>query len=232
MKLGIFTDSHFSSAELSCGNRYNSEALNRISVALDCFNQQNCDMIICLGDLTDTETEHKREVENLKKLSELFSKCDIPIYVLMGNHDAFAFNVDEFYDVLGEKHRPHNLYAESCNLIFLDACYFENGNHYKRGDSDWTDTFLKDTEALQTSLNKASGNTYIFVHQNIDSSIREDHRISNDVYVRSILERSGKVKTVFQGHYHPGNDSELNGIKYTTFPALCENEAAYYMVEI
>ena len=232
MKLGIFTDSHFSSAELSCGNRYNSDALNRISNALRFFSAQKCDTIICLGDLIDKESEHSKEVENLRKLSELFSTCEIPIYVLMGNHDAFAFDVDEFYNVLGEKYRPNNLYGSSCNLIFSDACCFKNGKHYKPGDSDWTDTFLKDTDVLQMSLNKASGDTYIFVHQNIDSSIREDHRIYNDVYVRSILEKSDKVKTVFQGHYHAGKNSEINGIKYITFPALCEDKNAYFTVEV
>ncbi len=232
MKLGIFTDSHFSSAVLTCGNRYNSEALERISIALNFFSNQKCDIIICLGDLIDKEAKHSKEIENLKKISELFSKCEIPIYVVMGNHDAFAFDVDEFYDVLGEKYRPHNLYNESCNLIFLDACYFKNGNHYKPGDSDWTDTFLKDIDTLEKILSETVGDTHIFIHQNIDSSILENHRISNDASVRSILEKSGKVKTVFQGHYHSGNKSELNGIKYITFSALCENKDAYYIVDI
>ena len=30
MKIGIFTDSHFSSAEVTCGNRYNSRSLEKI----------------------------------------------------------------------------------------------------------------------------------------------------------------------------------------------------------
>lgn len=232
MRLGVFTDSHYSSAEITCGKRYNREAFNRISNALSFFCVQKCDVIICLGDLIDKEIEHSKEVENLKRISDLFSKCEIPIYVLMGNHDAFAFNVDEFYDILGTKCRPINLYNESCNLIFLDACYFKNGKHYKPGDSDWTDTFLKDIDALEKTIKEASGDTHIFIHQNIDPSVLENHRIFNDVCVRSIFENSGKVKTVFQGHYHPGKNSELNGIKYMTFPALCENENAYYIIGV
>ena len=50
--------------------------------------------------------------------------------------------------------------------------------------------------------------------------------------VIAILEESGKVKKVFQGHYHRGSNAEHNGIEYVTFPALCEDENRFYIVEI
>ena len=34
MKLGIFTDSHYSSQEVTCGNRYNSRSLEKIRKAM------------------------------------------------------------------------------------------------------------------------------------------------------------------------------------------------------
>lgn len=54
----------------------------------------------------------------------------------------------------------------------------------------------------------------------------------NDEDVRSILEKSEKVKIAFQGHYHPGSNFAVNGIEYVTLPALCENKNAYYLVTI
>ena len=232
LKIGVFTDSHFSSKEVTCGNRYNNLSLKKINAAFKYFLEEKCDLVICLGDLIDKEDEHTKEIDNLKKISEDLSKYHLRTYVLMGNHDAFAFDEDEFYDILGEQYRPVNEYACNKNLIFIDACYFKNGNHYRRGDSDWTDTYYPKTNELETLLTDVTGNTYIFMHQNIDPAIREDHRLFNADDVRVILEKSNKVKMVIQGHYHPGHKSEFNKILYVAYPAMCENESAYYVMEI
>lgn len=232
MKIGLFTDSHFSSAEVTCGNRYNNKSLKKINEAFEYFTNKNCDLVICLGDLIDKENEHTKEIANLKRISEDLLKYNLKTYILMGNHDAFAFDEDEFYAVLGEQYRPEDIYNSSENLIFLDACYFKSGMHYKPGDSDWTDTFFPETDELDKLLSNITGDAYIFLHQNIDPSIRSDHRLFNDSDVREILEKSNKVKKVFQGHYHPGYKSELNGIYYETYPAMCEQEKAYFVIEL
>lgn len=232
MKTGIFTDSHYSSAELTCGKRFNSKSLAKIKEALEYFRAEECDLVICLGDLIDSENEHENEIKHLEEIATAFENSGMKIFAVMGNHDGFAFDVDEFYGILGEECRPRNLYFDNENLIFIDACYFKNGKHYKRGDSDWTDTFFPHTDKLAKALENVRGNTYIFMHQNIDPSISEDHRLSNDAEVREILEKSGKVKTVFQGHFHPGFQSEHNGISYVAYPAVCENEKAYFIVEL
>ncbi len=232
MKIGIFTDSHFSSAKLTCGNRYNSKSLEKIKQAYKVFGAEKCDLVICLGDLIDREDEHEREIDNLKKVSKVLSDYDIKTYIIMGNHDAFAFDVEEFYNIVGEQYKPENIYADTKNLVFLDACYFRNGAHYKPGDSDWTDTCYPMVDKLEKLLNDIDGDVYVFMHQNIDPVIDFNHRISNCNEVRSILKNSNKVKTVFQGHYHPGMESEHDGIMYITYPAMCVNEKAYYVIEI
>ena len=50
--------------------------------------------------------------------------------------------------------------------------------------------------------------------------------------IHAILRTSGKVKALFQGHYHFGRQSAHDGISYTTFIAMCENEKAFFTVEI
>ena len=45
--------------------------------------------------------------------------------------------------------------------------------------------------------------------------------------VPPFLRDSGKVRKVLQGHYHPGHCSVHQGIEYRTFPALCEQDAAW-----
>lgn len=232
MKLGIFTDPHYSSAKVTCSNRYNSKSLDKITSGLIYFKKQNCNLIICLGDLIDKENNHEKEIENLQAVSNVFALCDIPIFVVMGNHDAFTFNKEEFYNILGTQYHPQNITIDNNNLIFLDTCYFKNGKHYTPGDSDWTDTFLPNAQSLKNQLESLYGNTYIFMHQNIDPAIHESHRLSNDITVRAILEKSGKVKSVFQGHFHQGGSNEIGGIKYITYPAVCSYDNAFYIIEI
>lgn len=226
MKLGIFTDSHYSSSELTCGQRYNSRSLEKIKEAYRIFEDAGCDLVLCLGDLTDTETTYEKECENLRACAAVMDASPLPTLCLMGNHDAFVFTVDAFYDILGENHKPHTVCTEDAVLIFLDACHFATGVHYQPGDSDWTDTYYPDTEDLRKQLVSADKPVCVFLHQDIDPSISEDHRLANDAQIRQILEDSGVVSWVISGHYHPGMESVHHGIRYLTLPALCERETA------
>ena len=70
MKVGIFTDSHFSSAEVTCNNRYNNKSLQKIKRAYEYYDKEKCDMVICLGDLIDTMTD---ELKTL--LAEISGEC-------------------------------------------------------------------------------------------------------------------------------------------------------------
>ncbi len=231
MKIGIFTDSHYSSQELTCGKRYNSRSLLKIKEAYTEFEAQNCDIVICLGDLIDKEHTHLKEIENLKAVADVIKLSPIETVCLMGNHDAFAFTKEEFYEIL-QGCSPENKFYDGKNLIFLDACYFKNGKHYMPGDSDWTDTFLPDVLIFEKTLKEIDGETYIFIHQNIDPLVPENHRLFNADEINNIINKSKSVKAVYQGHYHAGKNSTHNGIEYIAVPAMCENEKVYFIIEI
>lgn len=232
MRIGMFSDPHYSSAEVTCGNRYNSRSLEKIRRAMTFFAENQCDMVIILGDVTDTEPTKEMEIKNLREIAHVLKCNGTRTVCLMGNHDAFVLTPGEFYEHIGVEFCPETITAGQVNLVFLDACYYRSGEHYAPGGSDWTDTFYPHTAQLEKTLDKLTGDTYIFMHQNIDPNIREDHRLFNDAEMRRILEESGKVRGVFQGHYHWGMESEVNGIKYVTLKAMCENDDAQYIFEI
>ena len=231
MKIGIITDVHYSSKKVTCGTRYNSRSLQKLRLAYDYFRKEGCERIVCLGDLIDTEDTVELEMENLRRVGGIMAECPIPTDCLMGNHDAFVLTPEQFYSVLGAV-PPKDKSCGGRNLLFLDACYFRNGCHYAPGDSDWTDTFLPCGEELRKKLEKLSAPTYVFIHQNLDPDIREDHRVHNAEEICRIIERSGIVKAVFQGHYHSGYTSEHNGVRYITLPAVCENEQSFWTFEL
>ena len=101
MKIGLFTDSHYSSQEVTCGCRYNNQSLRKIREAYTAFEAADCDLVICLGDLTDKEDTHQKEAENLREIAELIAASPIPTVCVMGNHDAFTMSAEEFYGILG-----------------------------------------------------------------------------------------------------------------------------------
>ena len=227
MKIGLFTDSHYSSQSLTCGRRYNSESLRKIKEAYEYFKKEKADLVICLGDITDTEDTKEKEIGNLSEIREVMDAFAIKTYILMGNHDAFTFTEEEFYSHLGEEKKP----KDGEGLIFVDACYFKDGRRYMPGDFDWEDTFYPYADELSKKLSSADEGTLIFMHQNTDGNLPSDHRLSNDREIRKILEDSKKVKAVYQGHFHPGAENETEGIKYITLPAMCENEGAYFVID-
>ena len=231
MKLGIFTDSHYSSAEITCSKRYNSKSLNKIKEAYDFFEQEKCDLVICLGDLIDKEDSHKKEIDNLKELAKVIGESPIKTVCVMGNHDGFAFTRDEFYDILPNC-QPIDMSVDGKSLMFLDACYLKSGRHYAPGDTDWTDTFYPKVEELEEKLRTTSDDVYIFIHQNLDTNICSNHCVFNACEINGIIAKYQCVKAVFQGHFHSGNQSMHNSIRYVTFSAMCENDKAYFIEEI
>lgn len=230
MKIGIFTDSHYSSADITCGCRYNNQSLRKIREAYDFFEKANCDLVVCLGDLIDTELTIEQEIANLSEIAKIMGESKIPSVCLMGNHDAFALERDKFYELLGIS-PIEELSMEEKRLLFLDACYFKSGRHYSPGDTDWTDCFLPDENNLKSKLEGITEDTYIFIHQNIDPAVMRNHRIYNADTVFRLINESKVVKCVFQGHYHPGCESEYYGVRYITLPAMCSNENAFRVYE-
>lgn len=230
MKIGFFTDSHYSQFS-TCVGRFNNQSLRKIKEAYAFFEKENCDLVVCLGDLIDHEDSHQKEIENLKEIAFILNNSKIKTVCLMGNHDAFSFDTDEFYKVLNIE-SPKTITCENKTLLFLDACYFKSGEHYTASGGDWTDTFYPFCEELKQTLEGINGDVYIFLHQNLDTSVSKDHLLYNTEEMNDIIAKSKKVKTVYQGHYHKGSRNVINGIKYVTFPAMCQNENCYFIEEI
>ncbi len=230
MKIGIYTDPHYSSQEITCGNRYNSKSLDKMRDAYRDFEAAGCDMVICLGDLTDTEDTKEQELCNMRKIADFFAACPIPTTVVMGNHDAYVFEPAEFYALLGGC-EPRDVVTGNTTLLFLNANYNPDGTPYHPHAFQW-DRCCIPTEGLTHRLAMATGDVFVFLHQNLDAACPDDHRPRNADEVCRILADSGKVKAVYQGHFHWGADTERDGIRYVTLPAMCCYEDTHRIIEI
>ena len=241
MKIGIFADSHYSSYELTCKFRRNNQSLKKIKEAYDYFVSQNCEMVICLGDLIDYERSSAEVLENLKEIAKLVASYSVKTVAIMGNHDAFTISVDDFYSIL-KGCEPEDIMVDGKNLLFLDNCHHKDGTHYTTKGGDYRDTYYPFADELKNKLDTLSGDTYIFMHQPIDPLPWTDYKeheerlkvcecgpefwdecsVVNAQEISDIVEKSGKVKAVYQGHFHFGKREEHNGVKYITVPSMAE----------
>lgn len=232
MKIGLFADPHYSSQELTCGNRRNNLSLGKMRAALEQFAAAGCDRVICLGDLTDTEDTKVQEEANMRAIAALFAEFSMPITVIMGNHDAYVFTPEEFYALLGGC-EPAPIHGEGVHLLFLDLNYTADGVRYTPHGFHWDDVGLPDPTALQKQLAALDGDVYLFMHQNIDPAIpAADHRLANADAVCDVIEQSGKVKAVYQGHYHWGNQFRRGGVDYVTLPAMAVYDDTSIIIEV
>jgi predicted phosphodiesterase len=86
----------------------------------------------------------------------------------------------------------------------------------------------------RAKLSKASGPVIVLAHQRLD--LDKAHAVRNAAEVRSLLEKSGKVLAVFQGHSHKNDYQQIAGIHYTTLVAMVEGSGAenngYTMLDV
>ena len=108
--------------------------------------------------------------------------------------------------------------------------------HYQRKNFEWTDPNIptQELEWLQADLAASTKPAMVFAHQRLDAA--NHYAVKNAPAVRTILEQSGRVRAVFQGHSHKNDYREINGIHYTTLVAMVEGSSeadnGYSVLEI
>jgi len=248
VRFGIVTDMHYADRPAQ-GSRYYQQSLAKTRECVELMNEQKVDFLIELGDLKD-QGEHPDEAQTLAFLDTIekeLRRFNGPLYHVLGNHDADSISKDQFLsrirnDGFSRASGYYSFNQASFHFVVLDADYTSKGVAYDHGNFDWRDCYIpgKQLHWLKKDLQKHKRPTIVFVHQQLDSAaFPVKHRIncvSNADAVRKVLEESGNVRIVFQGHFHPGSFNEINDIYYYTLKAVIEGSGAgnnsYAIVEI
>lgn len=234
MKLGLFTDPHTSTKQVSCGTRRPAMSFAKIREAMEAFRDAGVDLVVCLGDLVDECDTMEENITAIRELSAMIRSFGIPFECVTGNHDYQNFTREEFRTYTGSA--AETIRCGTKTLCFLDANYADTGEIYRRDAIDWTNAYVPADQvcALRDILAlPETEEAFVFVHQNLDPDVERHHIVRNAEEVRAVIRESGKVKAVFQGHYHPGHESVIDGIPYHTLPAMCEGEEnRYWIAEI
>ncbi len=228
LRFGWVTDIHYADAEIKWG-RYFRESDSKLKEAIDLFNEEKVDFVIETGDFKDQKEppEEEKTLGYLRKIEGVLAEFRGPRYHVLGNHDMDSLSKQQFLNEIentGIEKSQSYYYFERNNIRFvvLDACYTSWGRDYDHHNYSWKDTNIpnKQVRWLKEVLASSTFPVVVFVHQLLDG--KGDLYVNNSKRIRKVMEDSGKVMAVFQGHKHEGDINEINGILYYTLKAMVE----------
>jgi len=228
ISFGWVTDIHYALAKVKW-DRYFFQSKDKLAEAVLLYNQLNLDFVIETGDFKDENAvpDKQKTLTYLRDIEAVFAKYNGPRYHVLGNHDLDSLSKDEFQSVvlnsgISNAHTYYSYVKKGWRFIVLDACFRSDDVAYANNNFQWYDTAVSQSQLkwLKGELNDSVEPVLIFIHQPLDGV--GQLFVNNADEVRSVLEQSGKVMAVFQGHRHEGGYSPINGIHYITQKAMVD----------
>jgi len=242
VRIGIVTDCHYANAD-TAGTRFYRESFDKLIECVELMNAEKVNFLVELGDFKDQSKppDEDKTLVYLQTIEKVLHDFDGSTYHVLGNHDMDSISKEQFLTRVENTGIPfsrsyYSFDTNGLHCIVLDANFKTDGADYDHGDFDWTDANIPPAELdwLEQDLASASGPAIVFIHQMLDGT--GSVYVKNAAEVRQILETSGKVLAVFQGHHHPGSYSNIAGIHYYTLKALVEGtgpeNSSYAIVEV
>ena len=242
VRFGIVTDCHYADVD-TIGTRYYRQSLEKLGECVEEMNGQKVDFLVELGDFKDQDSPpiEQKTLSYLQTIESVFHKFDGPTYHVLGNHDVDSISKTQFLaNIKNTGIDPCKSYYSfdfnSVHFVVLDANYKSDGIDYDHGDFNWTDANIPPAELqwLRQDLATSRGAVIVLIHQLLDGA--GSHYVNNAAEVRQVLEQSGRILAVFQGHLHDGGYSLINRIHYYTLKAIVEGSGtennSYAIVEV
>ncbi len=225
LKVGLITDLHYADKP-PAGTRHYRETIGKLDEAAQQFKEDGASMLVELGDLIDAADSVAVEQGYLKTINKCFATiCNDRHYVL-GNHCVDTLHKEEFLGTVEQEASYYSFDRGDFHFVVLDSCFRSDGQPYGRRNFKWTDANVSPAELewLSADLQNTDKHVIVFAHQRLDVS--DNHGVRNNSAVRTILEDSGRVLAVFQGHSHKNDLKQINGIHYCTLVAMVEGSGA------
>jgi 3',5'-cyclic AMP phosphodiesterase CpdA len=225
VRVGLVTDLHYADKP-PAGTRHYRETLDKLAEAAERFGKDPPAFVVELGDLVDSAPSAETELGYLKRVDRVFAGISKARHYVLGNHCVDTLTKDEFLGAVGQPKASYAFDAGGVHFVVLDACFRADGKPYGRKNSKWNDANVPDAELdwLAADLKATDKRVVVFAHQRLD--VATDYGVKNAAAVRKVLEASGKVLAVFQGHSHRNDYTAIGGVHYCTLAAMIEGSGA------
>ncbi len=221
LRFGVVTDLHYGDKP-AAGTRHYRQTLDKLAEAAAQFQTAEVEFVAELGDLIDAADSVELEQRYLATVNRAFAAIAPQRHYVLGNHCVDTLTKQEFLGSIERERSYYSFDRGGFHFIVLDACFRHDGQPYQRRNFHWTDANIPPAELdwLQDDLRQTSLRTIVLAHQRLD--VNNNHGVKNAAAVRQVLETSGKVLAVFQGHSHHNDLNEIAGIHYCTLVAMVE----------
>ena len=225
VRFGLLTDVHYAD-RAPAGARHYRESIAKVREAVGKLNEQKAALALELGDFIDAAPEVGTEIGFLKTIDAEYAGFRGRRRHVLGNHCVWSLTKKEFLETVGAEAAHYSSDHGGFHFIVLDACYRGDGQPYGRKNFNWTDSNVPPAELewLAADLKATGKKCLAFVHQRLD--VDNHYGVKNAPAVRKVLEDSGKVLAVFQGHNHRNDYKRLGGIHYCTLRAVVDGSGA------
>lgn len=227
MRLGLVSDVHFGPNARHDGKlRKLSDLAPELTRAFveEMNSEAHPDLVVNLGDVIEDE-EPDVDLARYIEFAQMLAEVDAEVMHVAGNHDTVHISDARLAQIW---HRDGALFFsrdfKGWHLVVLRSV--DRGN-----EGNWLPE--EQLEWLADDLAHNACPTLVFVHHPLsDMELtgnrwfeRQPHlcRIANRRDVRSVLERCGNVRAVFNGHAHWTHCDVISGIPYVTLQSLIEN---------
>lgn len=221
LRVGLVTDLHFAD-KAPAGTRHYRETLTKLEEAARQFEQDRLSFLVELGDFIDAADSVDVEQSYLKTINREFSAICKDRHYVLGNHCVDTLIKEEFLEGVEQEKSYYSFDRDGFHFVVLDSCFRNDGQSYGRKNFQWTDANIpaEEIEWLKDDLRTSDKPVIVFAHQRLDVS--NNHGVKNNADVRKVLETSGRVLAVFQGHSHQNDLKDIGGIHYCTLVAMVE----------
>jgi predicted phosphodiesterase len=244
IRFGIVSDVHYADRE-PAGNRFYRQSLIKVKEAVDEMSRQKVDFMIELGDFKDQDAvpDEAKTLKYLTDIESVFQKFNGPTYHVLGNHDMDGISKQQFLERVENTGIPNTKSYYSFNqkgihFVALDGNFSKDGVAYNHGNVTWEDASIPNVEIgwLKNDLKSNKYPVIVFIHQMLDDSKNVKQAVQNAAEVRQVLEQSGNVLCVFQGHVHEERYNLINNIHYYSVNAVIDGDgpenSAYQIVNV
>ena len=230
LKFAIITDAHMGPAPWYFGaNRIMSDETPRVlsELVAKINNEPGVEFVMQLGDLTQESIKapsHQQDIQSLEAALQILSKLNKPLHHVIGNHELAVMSQD---DLISRSGAPGPYYSFDVGNYKNIVLFSDSPGH--------TDILISADQVkwLEQELNDTDKDVLVFLHHQLAVHSLDDHYwfkgrpdkafVKNADVVRRILEKSEKVRAVFNGHMHHTHFEEVNNIPYFTIESMVED---------
>lgn len=246
---GVIADIQYCDCD-PAGTRFYRESLEKLSDAIDDFNNLSLDCIVTLGDMID------RDFNSYEAILPLFDNCKTPVYHTLGNHD---FSVEKKYlkdirPLLNTGAGYYSFTIKGIRFIILDSNDISvySPSRKKRDSANELLRELKESGArhahewnggidnkqltwLNDELKESTlkgEDVILFSHHPLWPET--GHNVLNYKSVLATIEPYDNIIAGFCGHDHKGGYGNSNLIHFVNLKGMVEtpDKNAYAVVEV